>query len=212
MNHISANIGGHERTAYTVEHRGNCVLITGAVPASAFTVLAKLVPDDSIMSADCARLWGVTFALGPADEIEALKAWRASAAEQEMRQRHPALSAEATKWLASGERGISSNFIFTYLTGIDAMAGWSTERACHPHDPADFRRCQLLLEQAPELQPIFQRMARASNEWDRLVKSWPDIIAALDEEVPGWRDGRTGKSADKAYKIIRAAVRDGGAT
>ena len=43
---INAIIGGHERIAYTVEHRGNCVLITGAVPARALVTLTKLVSDE----------------------------------------------------------------------------------------------------------------------------------------------------------------------
>jgi hypothetical protein len=199
-------IGGHERIAYTVEHRGNCVLVTGAVPMSAFGTLMKLVPRGSVMDQDCARVWGANFAFGPADELADLLSAGAENAYRHERAKNPTVSDAAAKWLAGGERGISSNFIFTRLTGIDAMRGWGVERDSHPHDPADFRRCQLLLEQVPDLQERFIKMALVSNEWDRLVAAWPAIIAALDEEVPGWRDGRTRKPATKAYDLIKAAV------
>lgn len=193
-------------TKYTVEHRGNCVLITGAVPMASFGVLTQLAPHGSVMDPNCARMWGANFAFGPEEELAALRKDGAATAEQRVRMEHPGASGEAVKWLAGGERGISSNYIFTYLTGINAMQGWDTTRDCHPHDPADFRRCQLLLEQVPELQRVFHRMARPSNEWDRLVKAWPDIIAAMDEETPGWRDGKTRQKATKAYNLIKAAI------
>lgn len=204
---IKANlIGGHERTAYTVEHRGQCVLITGAVPMSAFGVLSALAPPGSVMNPDAARVLGVTFAMGPEDELAELRAAGAANAVRHERAKNPGLSEAATRWLGSGERGVSSNFIFNQLTGIDSMGGWDTERNCFPHDPSDFRRCQLLLEQVPELQATFHGMALVSDEWDRLVAAWPAIIAALDEEAPGWRDGKTGRQAPKAYNLIRAAI------
>jgi hypothetical protein len=199
-------IGGHERTAYTVEHRGNCVLITGAVPMSAFGTLANLAPPGSVMDPDAARVLGVTFAMGPQDELAELRAAGAANAERHERAKNPGLSEAATRWLGSGERGISSNFIFNQLTGIDSMGGWDTERNCYPYDPSDFRRCQLLLEQVPELQATFGDMALVSDEWARLVKSWPDIIAALDQEAPTWRDGTTGKHAPTAYQLIKKAI------
>jgi hypothetical protein len=204
---ISASlIGAHERTAYTVEHRGNCVLINGPVPMSKFGTLALLAPKNSVMDPDVAHMLGVTFAMGPEDELQELRKAGVENVKRHERAKNPGISEASVNWLAGGERGTSSNYIFTTLTGIDAMRGWDTERDCHPHDPADFRRCQLLLEQVPELQPLFQRMALASEQWDRLTKAWPDIIAALDEEAPGWRDGRTGKSANKAYRLIKTAI------
>lgn len=205
MDKITAElIGSHERTAYTVEHRGSCVLITGAVPAAAFPTLAQLAPGGSVMDQDCARVWGATFAFGPEGELEALRKAGTENAYRHERAKHPAISDAAARWLAGGERGISSNFIFTRLTGVNAMGGWSTERDCHPHDPADFRRCRLLLEQVPELGPLFPKMAEVSPTWARLVERWDAICAVMDEEAPKWREGR-GQIAPKTYDLIKQA-------
>jgi len=83
------------------------------------------------------------------------------------------------QWLASGERGISSNTLFTELTGVDALGTWMRS---HPHDPSDFRRCLQLLEIAPELRPKLFQMRSVSKEWERLVGHWPKIEKTLREE------------------------------
>lgn len=50
-------------------------------------------------------------------------------------------------WLARGERGISSETIVSRLSGIPVGTyRWSSN---YPHDPADFRRCELLLRWVP---------------------------------------------------------------
>jgi hypothetical protein len=95
------------------------------------------------------------------------------------------LSAPAIAWLAGGERGTSSNTIFTRLVGFDALAGGS-ER--HPRDPDDLRRCRLLLEQVPEVQGNFASMAEASPHWRALVGAWDEICGLMDEECPRWRE------------------------
>lgn len=198
----TAMIGSHERTAYTVEHRGDCVLITGAVPLSAFTVLAKLAPDGSVLDPDVARIWGVTFAFGLPDDLQELRKAGEIVSMQRERKANPELSQAAVRWLASGERGVSSNTIFQWLTGIDALKG---VRMGHPYDPADFRRCRLLLEQVPELQPHFYRMREVSQQWSNLVDQWAAICATMDEELPDWREG-LGGVAKKTYDLIKAAI------
>ncbi len=111
------------------------------------------------------------------------------------------LSGAATAWLAGGERGGSSNTIFTRLTGFDAMMGAS---ARHPRDPDDLRRCRLLLEQVPELRAGFSSMAGASTHWHALVTDWDGICRTMDEECPNWRDADG--SAVKTYDRMRAAL------
>lgn len=98
----------------------------------------------------------------------------------------PRVSMAALNWLAHGARGISSNTIFSHLTGIDALHG---SPASHPHDPADFRRCRLLLDQVPELQVKFAGMASVSGVWRELVGAWGELCAIMDDESPRWRDG-----------------------
>lgn len=181
------------------------ILAYGRQPASFFTDASQIAGKYSVLDPDVARMAGATFAVGNPTELAALRQRLVAGAMAHERATNPGLSEAATKWLASGERGISSNFIFTSLTGIDAMGGWHAERGCHPHDPADFRRCQLLLEQVPELQATFHKMAMLNNVWDRLVAAWTAIIEALDEESPGWREGQ-GRSAPNAYDIIKRAI------
>jgi hypothetical protein len=197
-------IGDHERAAYIIEHHANCVFITGTVPAAAFPVLSKLAPEGSVMDPDVARICGVTFALGLPEDLAELRKAGAASAETRERINNPGLSEAATKWLASGKRGVSSEAIFTHLTGVKCSRDSGFEAI--PYDPSDFRRCQLLLEQVPELQPLFHRMAEVSPKWAALVKAWPGIIAALDREAPGWRDGRAGGSAPTAYELIQRAI------
>jgi hypothetical protein len=193
-------IGAHERTAYTVEHRGNCVLIDGHVPASAFITLAKLAPRDAVLDTDAARMLGVTFAFGPKAELDKLKEQAAASQIAHTNQAHPHLSKNAIRWLATGQRGVSSETMFSVLTGHRLRDDFSV-----PWDPADFARCRLLLENVPELEPDLHKMAGVSPEWANLVRDWTKICVTMDWESPGWREGKG--SAPATYQLIKKAVR-----
>lgn len=199
-------IGGHERIAYTIEHRGDCVLIDGPVPMSKFEYLTKLAPPGSVLDSDTARVLGVTFAMGPAEDLQALREAGADAAYRRERASRPGLSDAAVRWLASGERGLSSNAMFTRLTGIDATDGREADRVAHPRDPADFRRCRLLLEQAPELGENLVKMRSLSDAWRGLIDDWTNICATMDWEAPDWRSPDRSSSAPATYQLIRRAT------
>lgn len=118
------------------------------------------------------------------------------------------LSSYAVNWLANGERGISSNTMFTRLTGVDAMGGWTY--CNHPHDPADFQRCERLLRAVPELRERLHLMAEESPEWARLVARWPEINSMLLEEIPGVYGDvprRYGK-APRTYALMRSIIEE----
>lgn len=66
-------IGGHERVAYTIEHRGDCILITGDVPAEAFRVIACLADEKSILCTATAKALGVSFAIGLPTDLNRLR-------------------------------------------------------------------------------------------------------------------------------------------
>lgn len=102
-------------------------------------------------------------------------------------------------WLAGGERGISSNTIVARITGLYTLQG---RRGSHPLDPDDLTRCVLLLESCPSIAAEFHLMREESSTWARLVDAWPELVALLDEEIPGWREGRHG-SAPKTYALMR---------
>lgn len=96
-----------------------------------------------------------------------------------------ALSVEAARWLAHGDRGISSETIFTVLTGLSLL---DEDEMFHPIDGEDFRRCCLLLDGCPELAARFDTMRPISPEWNALVRAWYSIFSVMAEENPQWRD------------------------
>jgi hypothetical protein len=94
------------------------------------------------------------------------------------------LSTNAVKWLVSGERGASSEFMFALLNGVKT----GDEYPDFPLDTHDFRRCELLLREVPNLRPKFTRMRRAGPQWKALVDGWQDVCDLLDTESPGWHE------------------------
>jgi hypothetical protein len=189
---------------FTVIERGNCVLIEGALPMAWFSTIVGHMPKEAVASPDLARMLGCTFAFGLPTNVDALIASLKPAADTAAVASASArgLSEAAARWLASGERGTSSNTIFTILTGVDALDGWSPS---YPVDPSDFRRCRLLLEQCPEVAEQFPRMASASKMWAALVRDWNAICAAMNKEMPDWRDPKRG-AAPETYRLIKLAT------
>lgn len=106
------------------------------------------------------------------------------------------------RWLASGERGESSNTMVTHLTGIKAHGRYG--RNTEPSDPDDLNRCRKLLEQVPELQPLLPNMATCSGPWAQLVAHWQELCDLMDKEAPRWREGEG--SAGKTYERMRALI------
>lgn len=98
------------------------------------------------------------------------------------------------RWLANGERGISSQAIFETVTGVPCRTDWRFDT--YPRDPDDVRRCELLLDACPELRAKLDMMRTVSPEWNALVEAWPQIIAACDHEARGWW-------TSKAYKLMK---------
>ena len=205
---VQAMAGGHERIAYTIEHRGQCILITGEVPMSAFGTLTMLAPKNAVMDPDAARMLGVTFAMGPADELASLKAARAEAELHFAETMFPQLSVGAQKWLATGERGASSEALFSRLTGVNSTRGHrdGVAKTNHPYNPEDFRRCRLMLEACPELAAKLNDAAGMSPEWKDLIYLWSDICATMDDEVPDWRDPWHHGYAPNTHSIIKRAI------
>ena len=107
----------------------------------------------------------------------------------------------AVLWLANGRRGISSNTMFTHITGIDAMQRSSKS---HPHDPDDFDRCLLLLDAVPEFREHLQKMRTCSKKWAALVDNWTSIeVSHLGEVGLGWKKAR---SAPETYKLMKSIL------
>lgn len=174
------------------------VLGFGPQPIEFFSKVTKLCGDDAVMDPDVARMAGANFACGMPEDLAKLLEAGALASTQKA---NPGLSEAATRWLANGERGVSSNTIFAHLTGVNANDSWNG----HPYDADDFRRCRLLLEQVPELDPLLPQMAEVSAQWKDLVYLWQDICGAMDRESPGWRETLDSKTP-ATDKLIKRAI------
>ena len=105
------------------------------------------------------------------------------------------------EWLAVGERGLSSEAV-----ALTALGQRPTGlRASWPHDPADLRRCLLLMEEVPETRekglPV---LAKRCPKWAALVKVWDRLSEALRSEIGESLPARG--SAPKTYALMREAL------
>ena len=100
------------------------------------------------------------------------------------------------KWLASGDRGISSEAITSQLTGINILGGgWPTD---YPRDPPDFGRCLRLLIAVPEFKLRLDEMKSRHPIWAKYIKNWADMERFYWEEFP---TGKAPKLYDWMQKI-----------
>lgn len=167
---------------YAVVKRGGCRIVFGQIPVMALVGLSNSLSPNAVMDAHVARLLGATFAIGDVAALEAL----ANDPEvlREARERAAphvkGLSPNAAEWFVRGERGASSDAMFHVFTGRGEAS------TAHPSDPADLRRCRLLLEQVPEFRPLLVQMRGVSAHWARLYDGWESLTAVMDEEAPEW--------------------------
>lgn len=115
------------------------------------------------------------------------------------------ISQALAAWLASGERGTSSNFMVQHLTGVPATSRHFNYG--HPHDGDDLRRCMLLLEAVPELVPLLPKMATASPAWAALVPHWDELVGILKRELAR-EPGTCGRTYERMRQLL--APVDGG--
>ena len=203
---LTFSLGGSDASPrYTVEHRGNCVLIFGAVPIAELATIAKAAPKAAVMHPRLARMLGCSFAMGLPTDAEALCNEIALQTIEQVQQRYAnsGLSTEAIRWLATGEQGKSSMAMFYRMTGIkpDLLDAPNA----HPGDLDDFSRCRLLLEQVHDLRPRLGLMSTVSGVWRCLVDAWPELCGLMDEETPLWRKGQG--ACPKAYARMQEILR-----
>ena len=180
---------------------GFVILHYGAMTPDAMSKAARLVGETAVIGTDAARMAGASFAFGTPELLEGLQDRLAPGAVAAERARHRGISEAAIRWLAAGERGLSSDAVFSRLSGVETGCG---EMAGHPHDPDDLRRCRLLLEQVPEFEGRIGEMAEVSPQWARLAEAWDGICATMDAEAPEWRSrgGRT----PRTYEMMKTVL------
>lgn len=101
---------------------------------------------------------------------------------------------DVVRWLAFGERGVSSETIVSQLTGLQVRS------LSHPHDPDDLRRCVLMLDACPSLAARIGEMRSASPEWAALVDVWSELVESLRSETAA------GRQAPITYALMRKAI------
>ena len=177
---------------------GFLILHYGPMQPDAMSQAAKLLGDGAVLDTDAARMAGAAFAFGDLVHLDELKTRLNAGVRDEIALRYPDLSRDAAAWLVNGERGMSSEAIFTKLTGISLRDGSATG---HPHDPDDLRRCRMLLISVYEFEGRIGEMAEVSKPWAALVARWDELCATMDAEAPNW--WVRGGSAPKTYALMR---------
>lgn len=184
---------------------GAVILYFGPQPMSFLKEAVHVCGKEAVIDPDVARMAGAMTAVGRPEHLAFLRKRLEPGALQAEREgaRAGSLIPGATEWLANGERGSSSETLFTRLSGIDACK--YNNKPAHPYDPDDLKRCRLMLERCPSLQEKLPDAADISPQWAALVAAWGEICATMDAESPNWRAGEG--SAPKTYELIKQAVR-----
>lgn len=111
-----------------------------------------------------------------------------------------------TMWLATGERGVSSETIASHLTGVPISSSRYKLRS-HPYDPDDFRRCELLLRAVPTAREHLNAVGEISPVWRTLVDHWGELVALCEEDVPGiFERWPRGEAATKSYRRMKELI------
>lgn len=172
---------------HTVEKIEGCTVVIGPLPIMEMVSIMTNGGDDAVIDPGLAKIYGASMVFGTPAALAALKASPRTAelakAKAESEAGSTYLSDDAKQWLENGERGLSSETMFTRFTGI-SLDGDNDA----PSDGDDFRRCRLLLEQVPEFQAKLPLMKDVSAEWHSLVGCWSQLCDVMDEEAPSWRE------------------------
>ena len=106
-------------------------------------------------------------------------------------------------WMwADGETGNSSmQMAMTYL-GREWKPDWASTH--YPHDPADFRRCLLLIEREPMVESSLSILANKFSGWRNVVEIWDELEASLKKEI-GDDLPTLGWSAPATYRKMEQA-------
>lgn len=171
---------------YFVEDYLGCIIVTGPVPISEMISIMGRCGDDGLVDPGLGKVYGASMVIGTKENLDTLRNDPRTAQLAHNKALAEAgsvpLSAAAQHWLEHGERGNSSETMFSRFTGVDL-----TDDPSHPYDGDDFRRCRLLLEAVPEFQAKLSMMKVVSTQWHSLVDSWQELCDLMDGEAPNWR-------------------------
>lgn len=88
---------------------------------------------------------------------------------------------EYIAWLRCGDTGISSETIWSVMTGLPV------KNADIPYDPPDFGRCYRLLEKFPEWKERLPEVAIKYPKWHPFVGNWDKMTTLYKRDLhSGW--------------------------
>lgn len=105
-------------------------------------------------------------------------------------------------WMSEGETGLSSMSLARETAGLPHpdRGAWGAISA--PSDPADLRRCRLLIEAVPEARQAVDSLALKHQGWRGLAAAWDEINRLYEEEAAGgWQN-----KAHPTYSAMKEAL------
>lgn len=182
---------------YQIRALDGCRIVEGSVPLGDMGVLCHGFSKKALLAVDLADLMGVAMVIGEPEDIDRMRANRASLPLSTARQRDADLARArglpdgVVRWLTWGERGASSNALCQALFGVPAEG----RLTAHPHDADDLRRCLDFLAAAgiPAADLFRIGSPPPSPQWTALKARWEELLACFGEELatPAKRAPRT---------------------
>ncbi|EBK2630087.1 hypothetical protein VL83_13880 [Salmonella enterica subsp. enterica serovar Montevideo] len=111
------------------------------------------------------------------------------------------LAMKVLKWQTKGHVGISSATMASIALGLEK--NFYHGRFDAPSDPADLRRCMMLVDEIPEIKDSFPLIAKKVKRFSPILREWDSLIALLKFEIK-----RPDKRAPKTYKWIKELLSD----
>jgi len=99
------------------------------------------------------------------------------------------------EWLMSGDTGISSKVILSFMTGLKLP---KKDYSNWPHDPSDLGRCVRLLDRFPEWRPRLPEMASAYPAWKPMLDNWAEMERLYSIEIQ-----RPDNRAPQTYELMK---------
>lgn len=115
------------------------------------------------------------------------------------------LAMKVLNWQSKGDVGVSSATMASIALGLNKS--FYHECFGEPLDPADLRRCMLLVEEIPEIKDSFPAIADKCKQFASIIDEWDALISLLKKEM----NLGTGKAPETYKRMKELLGHSGGA-